>query len=78
MVDVTELESPKDMYTDDMGSRKYNGVYRAWDTVESDGFTNTHGNRKPCRSEKGTVYHIQSTLRCPYHLKPGCLRRMWF
>ena len=58
VVDLTELESPKDMYADDMGSWKYNGVYRAWATVESDGFTSTHGNRKPCRSEEGTVYHI--------------------
>ena len=47
IVDLSLLGSPKDIYVDDMGSWKYNGVYRTWVTVESDGYMTTRGKLKP-------------------------------
>ena len=62
IVDLSLLGSPKDIYVDDMGSWKYNGVYRTWVTVESDGYMTTHGKMKPSESqikEEGTLYHLE-------------------
>ena len=62
IVDLSLLGSPKDIYVDDMGSWKYNGVYRTWVTIESDGYMTIHGNLKPSESqvkEEGTLYHLE-------------------
>ena len=61
-VDLSLLGSPKDIYVDDMGSWKYNGVYRTWVTVESDGYMTIHGKMKPSESqikEEGILDHLE-------------------
>ena len=59
VVDLSLLGSPKDIYVDDMGSWKYNGVYRTWVNVESDGFMVTHGKSKPSQDEDDSLYHLE-------------------
>ena len=60
VVNLSELSDPKDIYVDDMGSWRYNGVYRSWITVESDGFMLSHGKAKPSEVStiEGTLYQI--------------------
>ena len=58
IVNLSELNDPKDIYVDDMGSWKYNGVYRNWITVEEDGFTTFQGKNKPVDTPDGSFYHI--------------------
>ena len=57
VVNLSELDDPKDIYVDDMGAWKYNGVYRTWIAVESDGFMLAHGKNKPSDAV-GVLYHI--------------------
>ena len=59
IVDLSLLGRPKDIYVDDMGSWKYNGVYRTWVTVESDGFMITHGKSKPSEEDDDSLYHLE-------------------
>lgn len=58
VVNLSELRDPKDIYVDDMGSWRYNGVYKSWVSVESDGFMVSHGKEKPSTTIHGTLYHI--------------------
>ena len=58
IVDLLQLGSSKDIYVDDMGSWKYNGVYRTWVSVESDGFMISHGKSKPAKCEDESLYHL--------------------
>ena len=51
------LDSPKDIYVDDMGSWKYNGVYRTWVNIELDGFMVTRRKSKPSQDEDDSLYH---------------------
>ena len=46
VVNLSELRDPKDIYVDNMGSWRYNGVYKSWVSVESDGFMVSHMGRK--------------------------------
>ena len=52
------MNNPKDIYVDDMGSWKYNGVYRTWITVEEDGFMTFQGKNPPANTPDGFLYHI--------------------
>ena len=58
VVNLSELSDPKDIYVDDMGSSRYNGVNRSWVTVESDGFMLSRGKAKPSEVStiEGTLY----------------------
>ena len=38
VVDLGKLEAAKDLYCDDMGSWKHNGVYHCWLEVDANGF----------------------------------------
>ena len=58
VVDLSCLATPKDMYVDDMGSWKYNGVYRAWVTVDSNGFVSSHGTCKPTVRDSASLFYI--------------------
>ena len=58
IVNLSELNNPKDIYVDDMGSWKYNGVYRTWITVEEDGFVVFQGKKQPVDTPDGSLYHI--------------------
>ena len=59
IVDLSLLDSPKDIYVDDMESWKYNGVYRTWVSIESDGFMITHGKLRPSQDEDDSLYHLE-------------------
>ena len=54
VVNLSELRDPKDIYVDDMGSWRYNGVYKSWVSVEVDGFMVSHGKKKPSTTKDGT------------------------
>ena len=58
IVNLTKLSSPKDVYADDMGSWKYNGVYRAWVAINEDGFVTAHGSKKPTECEDDRLFYI--------------------
>ena len=58
IVDLLQLGSSKDIYVDDMGSWKYNGVYRTWVSVESDGFMISRGKSKSAKCEDELLYHL--------------------
>ena len=55
VVNLSELRDPKHIYVDDMGSWRYNGVYKSWVSVESDGFMVSHGKEKPSMTVEGTL-----------------------
>ena len=63
VVDLSKLSHVRDIYCDDMGSWKYNGVYRSWIDVDEDGFVTSHGKKKPVEAEN--PYHI--TKKYFYH-----------
>ena len=67
VVNLSELSDPKDIYVDDMGSSRYNGVYRSWVTVESDGFMLSHGKAKPSEvsTVEGTLLPNNQKVFCP-------------
>ena len=58
IVNLSELNNPKDIYVDDMGSWKYNGVYRTWIMIEEDGFMTFQGKNQPGNTPNGSLYHI--------------------
>ena len=47
VVDLGKLETTKDLYCDDMGSWKHNGVHHLWVEVDDLGFVTSHGKLKP-------------------------------
>ena len=47
VVDLGKLETTKDLYCDDMGSWKHNGVHHSWVEVDDLGFVTSHGKLKP-------------------------------
>ena len=67
MVDLGKLETTKDLYYDDMGSWKHNGVHHSWVEVDNLGFVTSHGKLKPplaaniyCLTKK---YFIDKTVK---------------
>ena len=70
-----ELRDPKDIYMDDMGSWRYNGVYKLWVSVDSDGFMVSHGKEKPSMTVEGTHYHNNKEVflsQNQWRLKKDC------
>ena len=47
VVDLSKFKNNKDILCDDMGSWKYNGIFTTWIEVDDNGFTKTHGKKKP-------------------------------
>ena len=58
IVDLSCLGTIKDMFVDDMGSWKYNGVYRAWVTVDSNGFVSSHVTHKLTVRNSASLLYI--------------------
>ena len=56
IVDFGKLEMTKDLYCDDMGSWKHNGVYHCWVEVDNIGFISSHGKSKS--SSAANVYRV--------------------
>ena len=57
VVDLSKLESSKDILCDDMGSWKHNGTFLTWLEVDENGFTKTYGRSKPGNCDNN-VYHL--------------------
>lgn len=47
VIDLSELENPKDVSCDDMGFWKYNGVFKTWIEVDECGIVSHVGKKKP-------------------------------
>ena len=56
VLDLGKLEVIKDLYCDDMGAWKHNGVYHSWVEVNDLGFVTSHGKSKP--SPAANVYYV--------------------
>ena len=56
VVDLGKLKSAKDIYCDDMGSWRHNGVYHTWLDVDSNGHVSTLGKQKPLQPAPHTYY----------------------
>ena len=57
VLDLSKLASFKDIYCDDMGSWKHNGVYHAWIDVDESEFVSVLGKERP-DSHSASVYSI--------------------
>ena len=52
------------------GSWPYNGVYKSWVSVESEGFIVSRGKEKPSMTMEGTLHHI--TKKYFFHKTKDC------
>ena len=50
IVDLNRLESPKDIYCDDMGSWTWVGSYKRWCTIDDDSMVHIVGKEPPTSS----------------------------
>ena len=69
IVNLSELNNPKDIYVDDMGS--WNGVYLSWITIE-DGFMIFQGKNQPVNTP---MAHFITLLRSTSITKPAVTSR---
>ena len=56
VIDLGKLKMSRDVYCDDMGSWKHNGVYHSWVEVDDIGFVTSHGKSKPAPA--ANVYRV--------------------
>ena len=63
-VDLGKLETTKDLYYDNMGSWKHNGIHHSWVEVDDLGFVTSYGKLKPPSTPRLTKeYFTHKTSR---------------
>ena len=66
IVDLSKLDSPKDILCDDMGTWIWNGSFRKWCSITEDGFIKQLGRSLPAEDRHSNAYRVWKRY---YYLK---------
>ena len=66
VIDLSKLDSPKDILCDDMGTRNWNGSFRKWCSITEHGFVKQLGRCLPVNDRPSNAYRVWKRY---YYLK---------
>ena len=58
VVNLSKLETPKDILCDDMGTWTWNGSFRKWCSITEDGYVKQLGKVLPTKDRSSNVYRV--------------------